>query len=299
VHFSYGHFFQLPRFERLYENPKFKFSSLSGNLGLIGNADLNPEETVSAEVGVQQQLSDDIALDITAFMRDIRGLAGTQGEDIETVSKDVYTKFTNSDFGVVKGIVLTLDKKFSSSITARLDYTYQVASGTASDPAQARNAKTSNAGMVPDIQMVPLDWDQRHTLNVSLNYAADIWGLSSILQYGSGKPYTPQYVGASEAATSTTMVRNSQTKPSFFNCDLRAYYELKFDPIKLVLFTRVFNLFDTRNQTDVYGSTGRSDYALEALTASGAFVNSIAQWYQDGNRFSEPRRIEFGMNLEF
>ncbi len=50
VHFSYGHFFQIPRFELLYENPDFDLDQGTGNVGVIGNADLRPEKTVSGEI---------------------------------------------------------------------------------------------------------------------------------------------------------------------------------------------------------------------------------------------------------
>jgi outer membrane receptor protein involved in Fe transport len=295
VHFSYGHFFQIPHFERLYENPRFKINQLSsGIIGTMGNTDLKPEQTVSAELGVQQQLTEDIAFDATAYMRDIRGLTQTAIFDISGGGQ--YAQYTNKDFGVVKGIVLTVDKKFSGGITVRVDYTYQVVKGTASDPQQAKNALLG--GALPDIEMVPLDWDQRHTLNVSLNYSANSWGVSSIFQYGSGSPYTP---ALQDPSTGTTMVTNSQIKPSSLNCDLRAYYEVNLSPVKLVFFTRIFNLFDTRNQKGVYPSTGRADYDwINEMQARSVklYVNTVDQWFRDATKYSEPRRIEFGMNLE-
>jgi outer membrane receptor protein involved in Fe transport len=296
IHFSYGHFFQIPRFERLYENPRFKISQLSsGIIGTMGNADLKPEQTVMAELGVQQQLTEDVAFDATAYMRDIRGLTQTAIFDVSGGGQ--YAQYSNADFGIVKGIVLTVDNKFTSEIALRVDYTYQVVKGTASDPQQAKNALIG--GALPDIEMVPLDWDQRHTLNVSLNYSADSWGASSVFQYGSGAPYTP---ALQDPSTGTTMVTNSQIKPSTFNCDLRAFYEVDFSPLKLVFFTRIFNLFDTRNEKDVYRSTGRADYDwINEMHARSVklYVNSVDQWFRDATKYSEPRRIEFGMNLEF
>jgi outer membrane receptor protein involved in Fe transport len=296
VHFSYGHFFQIPPFERLYENPRFKINQQSsGIIGTMGNADIKPEQTVSAELGVQQEITDDIVIDATAYMRDIRGLAQTAIFDVSGGGQ--YAQYTNVDFGVVKGVVVTIDKKFTSGLTARIDYTYQVAKGTASDPQQERNARA--AGALPDIEMVPLDWDQRHTLNVSLNYAANAWGASTILQYGSGTPYTPTLQNSS---TGTTMVTNSQIKPATFDCDVRAYYEVQLKALKLVFFTRVFNLFDTRNQKGVYSSTGRADYDwINEMQARSVrlYVNTVDQWFRDATKYSEPRRVEFGMNLEF
>jgi outer membrane receptor protein involved in Fe transport len=296
VHFSYGHFFQVPRFERLYENPRYKISQLSsGIIGTMGNADLKPEQTVSAELGVQQQLTEDLAFDATAYMRDIRGLAQTKVFDVSGGGQ--YAQYSNTDFGIVKGVVLTVDKKFSSGITARIDYTYQVAKGTASDPQAAKNALLG--GALPDVEMVPLDWDQRHTLNVSLSYSAVAWGASTVIQYGSGSPYTPALQNPS---TGTTIVTNSQSKPPTFNCDLRAFYELNLTTVKLVFFTRIFNLFDTRNQKGVYASTGRADYDwINEMQARSVrlYVNTVDQWFRDATKYSEPRRIEFGMNLEF
>ena len=79
-------------------------------------------------------------------------------------------------------------------------------------------------------------------------------------------------------------------------------YELNLSPMKLVFFTRIFNLFDTRNQTSVYGSTGRADYDWynEMIARNmGYDDNTINRWFTDATKYSEPRRIEFGINLEF
>ncbi|MGE5846941.1 MAG: TonB-dependent receptor, partial [Ignavibacteria bacterium] len=73
LHFSYGHFFQIPPFEYLYYNPEFEI--YSGSLAsLIGNANLEPEQTVSYEFGLQQQLTEGVVVDATAFYKDIRNL---------------------------------------------------------------------------------------------------------------------------------------------------------------------------------------------------------------------------------
>jgi outer membrane receptor protein involved in Fe transport len=297
VHFSYGHFFQIPRFERLYENAEFKLPSNTGNVGVVGNADLEPEQTINGEIGVQQQLTEDLSLDVTAYLRDIRNLTGTRADEIIIFGGSAkYSKYVNSDFGFVKGIVLTVNKHFGAGLSATLDYTYQVAKGSASDPQESRNAVAN--GNLPEVQLTPLGWDQRHTLNVTASYAAPEWGVSLIGQYGSGIPYTPR-----RTTDITSLIQNSQLKPSTFNVDLRAYYELLINPVKFVFFARVFNLFDVRNETGVYDDTGRAGYTTDqgrvALTNPRELVNSLDAWYRRADYFSEPRRIELGMNLEF
>ncbi len=297
VHFSYGHFFQVPRFERLYENPDFKIGFGTGNQGVVGNADLEPEQTINAEIGVQQQLAADLSVDVTAYLRDIRGLTGTRADEIIVFGGSAkYSKYVNSDFGFVKGIVLTMNKRFGSGFSATVDYTYQVAKGSASDPQEARNAVAG--GSLPEVQLTPLGWDQRHTVNVTASYAERLWGVSAIAQYGSGAPYTPR-----RAADITTLLTNSQLKPGFFNIDLRAYYEMAIDPFTIVVFARVFNLLDIRNENDVFDDTGRAgfttDQARISLTNPRQRINSLAEWYRRPQNYSEPRRIELGMNLEF
>ncbi len=297
VHFSYGHFFQIPRFERLYENPDFKLGSGTGNQGVVGNADLNPEQTINAEIGVQQALTEDLAVDVTAYLRDIRGLTGTRADEIIVFGGSAkYSKYVNSDFGFVKGIVLTLNKRFGGGISATLDYTYQVAKGSASDPAQARNAVIG--GSLPEVQLTPLAWDQRHTANVTASYSSGPWGVSMIGQYGSGTPYTPR-----RQEDITSLLTNSQIKPAYFNVDLRAFYELPINPVRLLIFARVFNLLDTKNEVGVFDDTGRAGFTTDeqrvSLTNPRQRINSLGDWYLQPTNYSEPRRIEFGMNLEF
>jgi hypothetical protein len=234
---------------------------------------------------------------VTAYLRDIRGLTGTSGDQIIVFGgSSTYSRYTNSDFGFVKGIIFTLKKSFAGGLSATVDYTFQVARGTASDPQQARNAIAG--GAQPNIQLTPLAWDQRQTLNLTGNYSASTWGVSAIAQYGTGFPYTPQ-----STQDISTILTNSQVKPDFFSVDLRAYYEFVIDPFKLVAFVRVFNLLDKRNEVNVFRDTGRAGYtlneALAAATNPAQRVNTLDQWFTVPSHYSEPRRVEFGLNLEF
>ncbi|HTY36464.1 MAG TPA: TonB-dependent receptor [Bacteroidota bacterium] len=297
VHFSYGHFFQVPRFEYLYQNPDFKLGLGTGNQGLIGNADLAPEQTTNAELGVSQQLTEDLAVDMTAYIRDIRNLTGTRADEILVFGGSAsYSKYVNSDFGFVKGIVVSLTKKFVGGFSATADYTYQVARGSASDPTEARNAVTS--GALPEVQLVPLGWDQRHTLNATFSYNASHWGTSFIGQYGTGTPYTPR-----RSTDITSLLTNSQTKPQFLNIDGQAFYAVDFEPLRFVIFLRVFNLLDTRNEVGVFDDTGRAgfttDEARTLKTNPLQAVNTVEAWYRIPTYYSEPRRFEFGVNMEF
>lgn len=297
IHFSYGHFFQIPRFERLYQNPDFELGSGTGNQGVIGNAALEPEQTINGEIGLQQQLSDDIALDITGYFRDIRNLAGTNAEEIVVYGGFAkYSKIVNSDFGFIRGMILSLTKRFSGGLSASVDYTLQQAKGTNSNPEQARNALAG--GALPEIQLTPLEWDQRHTLNATVSYSAPNWGGSLLAQYGSGLPYTPR---ASQDIS--TLLTNSQFKPNTFNVDVKLYREFKMPFGNLTLFTRVFNLLDRLNEINVYDDTGKAGFTLDQDVAERTnpdeLVNTLEDWFTNPTHYSEPRRVEVGVSIYF
>ena len=302
IHFSYGHFFQIPNFELLYQNPEFKFSQGTGNLGTAGNADLKAEQTISGEIGIQQALSDDISFDLTGYFRDIRNLAGLSVSNSNLIpiygGAATYVQYANSDFGFVKGIVLSVTKRISNHWAATLDYTLQSAKGNASDP--NATIKSYTEGNRPEMQLVSLNWDQAQTVNATFSYAGDgNWGFSLIGEYGSGFPYTP-----SESLDLSKILTNAGLKPSTFNIDLRAYKDFDIGDNRLSIFLRVYNLLDTKNMTNVYNDSGVADYTIAeylALTNGNPtnLVNSVQDYYNNPSYYSEPRRIEFGTTFYF
>ncbi len=301
IHFSYGLFFQLPSFERLYENPGYKLAVTGGNtsLGIIGNPDINPEQTTSGELGLQQQLTDDIAIDITGYFRDIRNLAGTLNK-IQYVfgGSKIYSEYENTDFGFIRGIVLSIDKRFSDGISATLDYTFQLAKGNASDPAAAYNLR--NSGVQAETQLIPLDWDQTHTVNATFNYVDRTanWGGSVVFRFSTGQPYTPQNI-----TNVGTLVYNSQNKPSNTDVDLNLYKDFTVGPSTFSIFLRINNLLDTKNATQVFTDTGQPDWSLEEQQKlrinTPSKISSIQDWYVRPNYYSEPRRVELGTTISF
>ena len=76
-HFAYGHFVQRPTFERMYANPEYELESGVGLNTVMGNPDLDMEETVTYEFGFQQQIHEDVSISTSLFFRDIRSLVAT------------------------------------------------------------------------------------------------------------------------------------------------------------------------------------------------------------------------------
>jgi hypothetical protein len=124
------------------------------------------------------------------------------------------------------------------------------------------------------------------------------WGVSVIARYGSGSPFTPR-----QSQDIGILLTNSETKPSTFSADLRAYKNFTVQRLNFSVFARVFNLFDNRNQYGVYNDTGRADYTLDELLARQQNpvlpVNSLRQIFRNPSFYSAPRRIEMGLSIKY
>ncbi len=303
IHFSYGHFFQIPEFQYLYSNPDFKISS-SSNAPVFGNADLDPQKTVMYEIGLQQQLSNDIGIDVTLFYRDVRDWVGTS-QDIPTDYPNVtYTKFVNKDYSNVRGVTLKVDKRFNNNYSLRADYTYQSAEGTYSNPTDAYNAALGNRA--PVLALVPMNWDQKHTLNAQAVYDLNDWTFSLIGRYWSGRPYTPSFpvseaVGGSTASGLTT---NSARRPAQTNIDLTINRAFRFSTkLRMELFVNIYNLLDKRDETTVYGDTGTAEYTTNTNPSKIEYkaerVSTVEDYILQPSWYTAPRHIEIGLSLNF
>lgn len=298
IHISYGHFFQIPPFENLYRNPNFRIP-LTGdfpeNIGnTIGNADLEPQQTIMYEIGLQQALTDELGITITSYYKDIRNLLAS-----EIYIKNEFRKFSkliNKDYGSVKGITLSFEKRFSHGIGATLDYTFQIAKGSASDPNAAFNNAQSNPPIESNKQLVPLDWDRTHSLNFTLTLGVPGDYIASFIgRLGSGLPYTPSL------QNQRTGLENSDNRPAFYDVDfyVTKYFELAGH--QLSVFVKIFNLFDTLNELNVYGDTGRAGDTLELTRNQTAprGVNTIKEYFTRPDFYSSPRQIVLGADFSF
>jgi outer membrane receptor protein involved in Fe transport len=298
VHLSYGHFFQIPAFEFLYKNPSFRipltgdYPEFIGNT--IGNADLEPQRTTMYEIGLQQELSPTIGVTLTGYYKDIRNLLGLEIHIKSDFKK--FGKYVNRDYGAVRGVTLSFEKRFVDGFGANVDYTYQIARGDASDPNDDFNKVQSNPPIETNKVLVPLSWDRRHSLNATITVGTpgDIVG-SIIGRLGSGLPYTPSL------QNQRTGLENSDTRPAFYNVDLYLTKFFDLQVFELSVFLKVYNLFDTENELDVYGDTGRAGYTLELTRAQERprGVNTVEEYFTRPDFFSAPRQIVVGASIGF
>ena len=300
IHVSYGHFFQVPNFSFLYENPEFEITN-NNNGGILGNADLKPEKTTMYEIGFKQEIAYRTAIDLTIFYRDTRDWVGIS-TTINKYPVGNYRKYENKDYANTRGFTLVLDRQFSRGIGGGIDYTWMVAEGTYSNPQDAYFDAQDN--QAPRLSMLPLDWDQTHTLNFRATLGGKNWIVSSIGKFWTGKPYTPEFKTGviSGAGAFAGFADNSERKPNIFNLDIRTSYSVNLLGLKSNLYCNFYNVLDIRNEFSVWNDTGRATYTLTAKDVSLTDPGRIGHLNEHLIRpdwYGEPRRINIGLNISF
>ncbi len=292
LHFSYGHFFQNPDFQYLFENKQY---DLNVREPLFGQPNLDAQRTISYEVGIAHQFSENTALNLTAYYRDITGLIGTRYYFPFVDGRYTgYTLYVNEDYANIKGFELTLDVRPDKYFSGGLTYTYSVAKGSSSSETE------QYPGTQESTQLYFLNFDRTHVFNASGTYTIpagegprifdtpifENMDISLILKASSGAPYTPS--GRDIGFVET----NSLRQPGIYNIDLMIGKEFIFTGnIKLRLFAEILNLTDHRNILYVYGDTGEPDFTLEG--------NYSAEYMNDPSNYGPPRSVRLGFTMRF
>lgn len=292
LHFSYGHFFQNPDFQFLFENKQY---DVNVREPLFGQPNLDAQRTISYEVGIAHQFTDKIALNLTTYYRDITGLIGTRYYFPYVEGRYTgYTLYVNEDYANIKGLELSLDLRRDKHFSGGLTYTYSIAKGSASSETE------QYPGTQESTQLYFLDFDRTHVFNASGTYTIlekegpELFGayifenmdISVIARASSGTPYTP---GGRDVGF---VVRNSLRQPGLYNIDLMIGKEFKFaSNLTLRVFAELLNITDHRNILYVYRDTGEPDFTFEG--------DLSPEYMQDPSNYGPPRSIRLGFTLRF
>jgi outer membrane receptor protein involved in Fe transport len=293
LHFSYGHFIQMPPLYALYANSRFLIPS-SDYATILGNPNLKAEKTVKYEMGLWQELMPNMGLEVSVFYSDIYDL---QSAVIVTTYNSVkYGLYSNKDYGNVKGLELKYDYNVGA-LSFLLNYTLQYTRGNAENP----TAAYTNAGI--DItKLVSMSWDQRHTFNVSVGYTAPQYNVTLTGYVSSGMAYT--FSPTEESPLSKQrLYPNNQSMPAKYTIDFKGYYDLNlFKDIKIRASLSVYNLLDRLNEATVNTYTGRAYSSIITAASASTFrsnFNTIYDQYQDPSMYEAPREIKFGIGIVF
>ncbi len=271
-HVAYGHFFQMSRMRWLYDGYNTPRRETRGGWGLVGNPDLDAQKTIQYEIGISQQFTDDIVLSVTTFYKDLYNLIGCR---LIPSIPDPYSAYVTEDYGNVKGLEIVLRKRATQYLSGHLAYSLQQARGTSSYEREAYYDYIANVPVDPytgeDFVLpkidYPLEFDQRHTLNVALDFlipdgaGPDIGGvkplqnldLSMITEMASGLPYTER-----DHRNWLVAEPNAQRMPWIWTTNLKFVKDFRLLGLKLAFFGEVTNLFNRKNILNLFPNTGRT-----------------------------------------
>jgi len=296
LHFSYGHFFQMPPMYALYQNHSFRIAP-NDYTTTMGNSRLKAQKTIQYEVGLWQELMPNMGFEVTVFYRDIYNLLSTK--IISTFNQIEYGLYTNKDYGNVKGLELKYDF-VQGSFSTNINYTLQYTRGNADNPTQTFNRAGDSKDPIPTL--IPLAWDQRHTFNVTVGYNANRFGITLTGYYNSGTAFSWTPMSENRVANINLYPNNSHQKPTYA-IDMNGYIDLfKNNKLSVRLNYSVYNLLDRLNENWVNSTTGRAYTAIiqpSDLTSHHSDFNEYGDIINNPSMYSAPRLIKVGLGILF
>ncbi|HNX01324.1 MAG TPA: carboxypeptidase regulatory-like domain-containing protein [Candidatus Cloacimonadota bacterium] len=305
LRFAYNYQNQLPQMQFVFTS---RDSTDVTDHPVVGNPSLQPQITVTYEVGLQHQISEDYVADITAYYKNIYNYVSTK--KVRKADNEYYYQYISEDYGSTRGIDLTLEKYLSNFFSANLAYSLAWAQGNNSDVV-IQDEQTS-------LREFPLDWDIRHNLNANFTFRVDrgeeyfipftTWILplddfSANLTYNisSGSPYTGM-----TSVGNTYLDTNSKRKDFTQTTNLKLTKTFALNKkTSLRLFMDVENLFKNKNILAVYPRTGSPYWDDPDLAEPNTgfvypekvFVHRL--YILDPSMVDNERNITFGVSYNF
>ncbi len=270
----------------------YYFMGSGSSLPTVQNGNLRPEKTIDYELGFSQILNErkSASMTITSFYRELRAM--TQYRGIVGAYPRNYLQLENIDFGTVKGLTVTFDFRRTGGSSFKANYTLQFAEGSGSNNSSGANIASTGQ---PNLRiLIPLDNDQRHTINLiydfrfgsekdykgpqikrtsgkTLNIFEDV-GLNLSFVVGSGTPYTRYSTPVALAGGSRSNILgsiNGSRLPWSVRSNLRIDKNIPLiwgkkdsenkNTANLNVYLQVLNLFNNRNVLGIYQFTGNPD----------------------------------------
>ncbi|HPH60636.1 MAG TPA: carboxypeptidase regulatory-like domain-containing protein [Candidatus Syntrophosphaera sp.] len=310
LRFAYNYQNQLPQMQYIFTSKTPADANVSDQTITVGNTELEPQITVTYEVGLSHQLSDDYVVDMTAYYKNLYNYVSTMKVTKPGEEQIFWYQFISEDYGSARGIDIQLEKLMSNFNNWSVAYSLAWAQGN--------NSSTVIQDEATNLREFPLDWDVRH--NLSLNYTFRIGrgeeffvpftdyilpldDLSANINwsFASGAPYTPQSMEGN-----SLLDTNSARKKFTHQANLRLTKGITLSQkMNIRLFMDVENLFGTRNVYTVYPKTGSELYnGVDISDSNTGYTYPEVQYVydkyiQNPGFWSNYRGITFGVSFNF
>ncbi len=321
--FSYGHFSKRP-------NPQFVYAKIANVNALssfqkFGNPDLNPETTVSYELGVRNQFTKNDVFTVTAYYKDIYDYVATVSAKVSDprFAGQTFITYINQDYTKSRGIEIDYRKRAGNWFNGDANFTYSIATGKSSSVDQGYLVATG--GAFETIGESYLSWDRPIQFSVNASFfmekgrgifgfaknILDDFAMKGRLFFESGMRYTPQIlVGylTNGRPEYTSDVNNPYSKigSDWFWVDLsfEKYFKIAGN-FKLSVSLEINNLFNRKNAAIINPVTGKA-YEYGDPTPNTYddplypdLQAPLSPYPLNPARYLNPRQIRFGVSLQY
>ncbi|MBA2292734.1 MAG: TonB-dependent receptor [Gemmatimonadales bacterium] len=283
---SYAQQVQTPDFSVVLQgsNTDLSITNTNNNYG----SDLDFGKSIIFEFGVRHAFSDDMVLDVTVYNKD--NLANPAGRLVPLIDplggdRNDIRLTVNQDFGNTRGMDLRLDRRFGNLFNGFLNYSYQDAKNTGTDPYSYINfgsrilSGLSGTNAPPPQAAQPTNISRPHSISgaFALNFPGDFrqgtvvgavlnrLGANATFRYASGTPYTrcdPLDAASNNVRSGTPCGNtsggdfNAARLPAYKEFNLRVTKGFQLGSLDLTAYADARNLLNFRNISRVYTQTG-------------------------------------------
>lgn len=320
LYFNYGHATRLPHPRFVYAglDPVYQDRSFLSNLG---NPNLNPEVTVSYEVGLKSKITKDLGFTLTAYYNDKFDYIVSRRIIIADQTGRLVEKtfFINQDYARVRGVELMFAQRLGKWLTAQVAGNYQIATGKSNSAAESA-LQIKQFGFVTTTKEQFLAWDRPFDGKFQLIFKPDTtrifglklqgWRAYLSATYKSGLRYTP-YIYTGENDLGRPLYERVDDQPfseigsSWFWADLRISRDFRFGDNQFLSLSLEFqNIFNNKNAQIINGVTGTAYRAGDPVPIEWRDPN-----YPDPQdrglpptnpaRYMQPRHMFLGASFRF
>lgn len=314
LHLNYGVFTQRPAFEfifggrtRLETTPDYE---------RLGNPQLEPEKTISYDLGLVRNLPLGFQLDISAYLKDVSNLI--QYAIYEDIGGNRYYTFDNREYADIKGFHASLQRN-KGIVRGYLRYNWESAKGKSAaaigNGARAEYFENdAQENILPSPDDVYMDYNRLHKLvcNLSMHTSKDAGfslgsyyplgdvSLTGTYKFSSGRPFTWDVSGQG-------LQMNVRT-PEEHDLNIRIEKRFAIRAASFKIYMEVFNVLnhqvyyysrvfeDPQNEQNIFKESYMTDRDnLLTQDDFSPYVTSL-----DGYLYTNhPRHFRFGVSLKF
>jgi outer membrane receptor protein involved in Fe transport len=219
-------------------------------------------------------------------------------------------EFQSAASSYYSGATISINRRVARGTYLRFSYTYAHAIDDGQDALVAGQPATVQNSYNPSAERGPSVTDQRNRLVVAfsteprpfhrghefLGHIFNDWKISSVVNYGSGRPFNATVSGDPNQDSNGLndrlpgYSRNAFTGPDYFTADARLTRLIRFgERFKLNLVAESFNLLNRDNQRVAITSNGMIANATTFVQSSvTANIAPFPGYYQLPNNFTKP-----------